>query len=367
MRRKSGQGKGRQDVSRRKTHPLELKLKVLQELNAGTGVGDVCRAFGLAHTTVALWRQAYAKGGYEALFPRKPGKTPAANKADDSRREAVLALKKAHPEYGTRRIRDVLKRFEAIGISESEVRRMLHEAGLMEAEAKTPREEPLPRRFERAGPNQLWQSDIFTFLLRRHERVYLCAFMDDHSRFITGWCLERHQKGAIATSALERGIAKWGAPKEVLTDNGRQYTAWRGRDRIRADAEAAGDRAPQGAAAAPADAGEDRALLEDAVGRVSLPDGVCELRGPEPAPGAVYRGIQLPAAAPGAGGALACGPLFPRRATRARDGRAAGAAQRDAAGAAAAGAEAILSGGQAGRPRREHRRGPGRPSGAGGK
>src|SRR3954471_20677099 len=99
MRRRAGQGKGRQEGSRRKTHPLELKLKVVQELKAGTGVGDVCRAFGLAHTTVALWRQAYAKGGYEALFPRKPGQAGKARETNDPRREAVLALKKANPEY----------------------------------------------------------------------------------------------------------------------------------------------------------------------------------------------------------------------------------------------------------------------------
>jgi transposase len=144
-------------------------------------VVDVSRAFGLALTTIALWRRAYATGGYEALFPKKAGRTAQGKRADDPRREAVLAMKKAHPEYGTRRIRDVLKRFEALPIGESEVRRMLHEANLLDAPAKRPRPEPEPRRFERAEPNQLWQSDIFTFLLRRHERVYLCAFMDDHS------------------------------------------------------------------------------------------------------------------------------------------------------------------------------------------
>jgi transposase InsO family protein len=205
-----------------------LKLKVLQELNAGTAVADVSRAFGLALTTIALWRRAYATGGYEALFPKKAGRTAQGKGADDPRREAVLAMKKAHPEYGTRRIRDVLKRFEALPIGESEVRRMLHEANLMDAPAKRPRPEPEPRRFERAEPNQLWQSDIFTFLLRRHERVYLCAFMDDHSRFIVGWAMARHQKEFLVRDALEWAHAKYGVPKEILTDNGRQYTAWRG-------------------------------------------------------------------------------------------------------------------------------------------
>jgi transposase-like protein len=45
-----------------------VKLQVLQQLNAGVAASDVCRAFGLAVTTVALWRRAYALGGYEALI-----------------------------------------------------------------------------------------------------------------------------------------------------------------------------------------------------------------------------------------------------------------------------------------------------------
>jgi hypothetical protein len=64
--------------------------------------------------------------------------------ADEPGREAVLALKKGNPEYGTRRIRDVLKRLETLPISETEVRRMLHEAKLLETPAKTSRPEPGP-------------------------------------------------------------------------------------------------------------------------------------------------------------------------------------------------------------------------------
>ena len=39
-------------------------------------------------------------------------------------------------------------------------------------------------------PNQLWQTDLFTFLLKRqNRRLYLVAFLDDHSRFIVGYGL----------------------------------------------------------------------------------------------------------------------------------------------------------------------------------
>jgi transposase InsO family protein len=202
-----------------------VKLRAVQELVSGTSMVDVSRAFGVPYTTLALWKQVHAKGGYEALFGNGGGRKRGPERTEDPRREAVVALKQAHPEYGTRRIRDVLKRFEAIGISETEVRRLLHEAGLPETTAPTPRPPPLPRRFERAEPNQLWQSDIFSFLLRRHERLYLAAFLDDHSRFLVGWSLQREQKTFLVLDAFEDAVAKYGVPKEVLTDNGRQYTA----------------------------------------------------------------------------------------------------------------------------------------------
>src|SRR6267142_6808231 len=76
-------GKQKAGAARRKTHSLELKLQVLQQLKAGAAVSDVCRAFGLAITTVALWRRAYAQGGYEALFPKVPGPAKRQAEAED--------------------------------------------------------------------------------------------------------------------------------------------------------------------------------------------------------------------------------------------------------------------------------------------
>ena len=80
----------------------------------------------------------------------------------------------------------MMARFEALGVSEAQVRRILHEAGMIETPTPASEREHGPRRFERATSNQLWQSDIFTFRLRRAERLYVCVFMDDHSRFIVG-------------------------------------------------------------------------------------------------------------------------------------------------------------------------------------
>lgn len=89
------------------------------------------------------------------------------------------------------------------------------------------------RRFERAQPNQLWQTDLFTFVLKRqNRRVYLVAFLDDHSRFVVCYGLHASQSASLVLEVLEVGLANYGPPEEILTDNGSQYVTWRGKSRF---------------------------------------------------------------------------------------------------------------------------------------
>jgi transposase InsO family protein/transposase-like protein len=213
----------------RRYHTTEFKLRVVLEvLDEHVPATEVARVFGVHPHSVYDWVKQFRRLGQKGLGTERPGPKPKP-KVPDARREAVVSMKKAFPNFGSRRIADGLKRFDALGVSDTQVRRILHEAGLLGAQpAATPKAPPPERRFERAEPNQLWQSDIFSFLLRRHQRVYLTAFMDDNSRFLVSHVLAHHQKGSLTVEALERGVAAYGVPREVLTDNGRQYTAWRG-------------------------------------------------------------------------------------------------------------------------------------------
>jgi hypothetical protein len=76
----------------------------------------------------------------------------------------------------------------------------------------------------------LWQTDITSFVLRRHgQRVYLTVYLDDFSRYVVGWALEAHQRSELVTTPLLEAIGRYGKPLEVLSDQGRQYFAWRGK------------------------------------------------------------------------------------------------------------------------------------------
>src|SRR5580692_7991744 len=152
------------------------------------------------------------------------------SKLPELTKRAILMLKEANPEWGCQRISDMLLRGPALPASPAAVARVLHEAGYELEENPTRAHEPPVRRFERARPNQLWQTDLFTFILKRqNRRVYLVAFMDDHSRFITGYGVHASQSTALVMEVLRAGIASYGAPAEILTDNGSQYVTWRGK------------------------------------------------------------------------------------------------------------------------------------------
>jgi hypothetical protein len=66
-------------------------------------------------------------------------------------------------------------------------------------------------------------------LKRQNRRVYLVAFMDDHSRFVTSYGLHASQSTALVLEVLRAGLTSYGVPQEILTDNGSQYVTWRGK------------------------------------------------------------------------------------------------------------------------------------------
>ncbi len=81
---------------------------------------------------------------------------------------AILMLKRSHEDSGIDRIHDVLLRGEGFAASPGAIKRVLLEAGYeIESIPTAPHAEPRTKSFERAKPNQLWQSDLFTFVLKR--------------------------------------------------------------------------------------------------------------------------------------------------------------------------------------------------------
>jgi transposase InsO family protein len=208
----------------------EQRLLILDSwLRSKLPAGDFAPLVGISLHTLRAWKARFAELGPAGLDDKPKGRAPGSRLSEATRR-AILLLKEEHPDWGQDRIAAVLLRAQGFSASATAIGRVLVEAGYVAAPETSKPHGQEPQRFERARPNQLWQTDLFTFVLKReNRRVHLVAFMDDHSRFIVGYGLHATASGALVRETLLAAIANYGAPEEVLTDNGTQYVTWRGK------------------------------------------------------------------------------------------------------------------------------------------
>lgn len=196
---------------------------------SGLPGSEFAELVGVSKHTLYKWKKAFEAQGPAGLMDQPRG-TKSGSKLPEVTKRSILMLKQAHPDWGCQRISDALLRGPALPASPGAVAKVLHEAGYEAQEQRVEPHAPPVRRFERATPNQLWQTDLFTFVLRRqNRRVYLVGFMDDYSRFIVGYGLHATQSAALVIEVLRAAITSYGAPQELLSDNGAQYVTWRGK------------------------------------------------------------------------------------------------------------------------------------------
>jgi transposase InsO family protein/transposase-like protein len=222
------------NVKRGRYTAVERKKSVEAFLQSGlTGI-EFAKTWGISDSSLSTWVKRYEEEGSDGLMDRRPG-------PDDKRlgmkvprvvQNEIVELKKSKPEFGFTSIKNWLYRSRGVKVSRGSIRKTIKNEGLPLATKpkKKRRSSEKVRRFERARPMQLWQSDITQFTLGPASmRVYLTVFMDDHSRYIVGWRLQSRQTADLVLDAFKEAMVRFGRPEEVLTDQGRQYFAWRGK------------------------------------------------------------------------------------------------------------------------------------------
>ena len=191
------------------------------------------KLWGVSPESLRGWRARYELGGPQALEPKKMGRPSGEGRSTlpEGLQQEIARTKRRFPFFGLKKVRDFLKRFGGQSVSTGSVRKVLKSEGLHDPAPKSRRKKhALVRRFERSKPGELWQTDITSYVLTRSRvRVYLTVFLDDFSRYVVSWQLATHQKSELVCEALMEGIERFGKPEEVLSDQGRQYFAWRGK------------------------------------------------------------------------------------------------------------------------------------------
>jgi len=218
---------------RHNRYSADFKLQIIRKyLEESIPVSVIRQECGVSSNTVVRWVRAYRREGEAGLLTRYRGK---GRSLPSPVKQKIVEIKEANPLFGIKRISQLLKRMFFLSASPETVRKTLHDSSLMTAPPKKrQRNITRPRFFERATPNQLWQTDIFTFRLGGRY-AYLIGYIDDYSRYITGLELFRSQTAQNVIEVYRRAASEYNPPKEMLTDNGRQYTSWRGSSRFEAE------------------------------------------------------------------------------------------------------------------------------------
>jgi len=229
--RKKRFGRNLKKGSKRNRYSFEFRSKAVSlYLEEGYPGSFVSEELGVSQSVLYKWAKRYRAYGDEGLRDQNRSWNP--GRYNSRIKEKIIDLKQNNPGFGSRRISDILKRFFLLKTSSSTVHTTLSEANLTTPpKARLKRNPGKPRFFERATPNQLWQSDICTFRLGG-KNAYLIGFIDDYSRYITGLGLYRSQTAENVLEVYRLAIGEYGVCKEMLTDNGRQYTNWRGTTRF---------------------------------------------------------------------------------------------------------------------------------------
>src|SRR5258706_1566421 len=136
---------------------------------------EFCRTMGVADNTLIRWRRRYRAEGPRGLETRPLGRRPGTqggSRLATPVQAAIAETKTRFPDFGFRKVRDYLGRFLHLKVSEGGVARVVKAMDLPPPAAppKRRRRSAEPRRFERAQPGQMWQSDITSYLLGRHHR-----------------------------------------------------------------------------------------------------------------------------------------------------------------------------------------------------
>jgi putative transposase len=155
-------------------------------------------------------------------------RSPASDDAGTIDRIGKIYTKR--PEYGSRRVRNILQR-QGLEINRKKVQRLMRAMNIRgvcpkqkfhmggHPHKKYPyiaRDKPITRI------NQVWSTDI-TYLKTRFGTVYLVAAIDWYSRLIVSWNMSNNMSEEFCIEALERALQK-GTPDIFNTDQGSQFT-----------------------------------------------------------------------------------------------------------------------------------------------
>jgi transposase InsO family protein len=211
---------------------IEQRYRAVLAVLDGARVSEVAAEVGVSRQSVHAWVRRYRDAGLAGLVDRSHRAASCPHRASAEVEAVVCELRRAHPRWGALRILHELMRAPAVMEplpSRSTVNRILVRHGLVIARARRRKRSDYVR-WQRPAAMQLWQLDL-VYGPRLVDPVSgelregrIVTGVDDHSRYCVLARVVERATGRAICLAFAEALERFGAPEEILTDNGKQFT-----------------------------------------------------------------------------------------------------------------------------------------------
>jgi Transposase and inactivated derivatives len=193
---------------------------VRRALNKEKSKSALCREYGISRPTGDKWIKRYQNGEPMEDQSKRPFRSPRKTNAETE--EKIVALRKAHPAIGAKKLKRMLENQGDFAPAYSTINTILHHNGLITSEASRAATPCI--RFEMAQPNDMWQADFKGhFAMKDGKRCHPLTIIDDHSRNCV--CLDAKDGETYegVRKSLIDVFVQYGLPSTLLCDNGNPW------------------------------------------------------------------------------------------------------------------------------------------------
>jgi len=182
---------------------------------------------GIPKSNYYRWRQGQTNSGSR----KRPW-----NRITPDEGDKILAAAMESPELSSRQLAIWITDNESFAVSESTVYRILRREGLVKRQ-ETQLTAAKEYHTKTTGPHQMWATDASYFRVAGWGYYYLVTVMDDYTRFILAWKLQKDMSANSLIEVVQDAVDATGmtdVPVEdrtnLLSDNGAGYLSRSFRD-----------------------------------------------------------------------------------------------------------------------------------------
>jgi transposase InsO family protein len=193
------------------------------------GMSELCERYGVSRVTGYKWLRRCEELGWAGLEDRAPIAVNCPHATSDEVREALVAFRLKHPDWGSRKVLRKLRgrnpdwRWPAASTATEVFRR----AGLLEPRLRRRKPEHPGRPATKATePNELWAADFKgQFRMGDGQYCYPLTVTDSYSRYLLGCRGLANVRTSGARAVFERLFREYGLPRAIRTDNGSPFAS----------------------------------------------------------------------------------------------------------------------------------------------